>query len=151
LKSERPSPTPPSHLSPRTFVEVSAGLVFRDGKLLVTQRHAHSHLGGLWEFPGGKREAGESFAQCLVRELREELGVEVSVGGLFEEVTHEYPEKAVHLQFFVCRLVAGEPQPLGCAAVKWIRQGELGNYTFPAADAKLLGKLKGAPELWRAL
>jgi mutator protein MutT len=130
-------------------VEVSAGLIFRAGKLLITQRHADAHLGGLWEFPGGKREAGETFAQCLARELREELGIEVAVGQLFEEVTHEYPEKTVQLQFFICRLVAGEPQPLGCAAVQWIGQRELGNYGFPAADAGLLEKLKGAPEFWR--
>ena len=59
---------------------------------MITQRHAKSHLGGLWEFPGGKREAGETFEACLGREIREELGVEISVGGLFEEVTHVYPE-----------------------------------------------------------
>jgi len=73
----------------RKFVEVSAALIFRDGKLLITQRHARSHLGGLWEFPGGKREAGETFEGCLVREIREELGVEISVGELFEEIVHD--------------------------------------------------------------
>ena len=70
----------------RNLIEVSAAIVFRGGKLLVTQRHADAHLGGLWEFPGGKREAGESFEQCLVREIREELGVEISAGELFEEI-----------------------------------------------------------------
>ena len=67
---------------------MSAALIFRGSKILITQRHADAHLGGLWEFPGGKREAGESFEQCLVREIREELGVEISVGELFEEITH---------------------------------------------------------------
>ena len=61
-------------------IEVGAAIIFRDGKLLITQRHADSHLGGLWEFPGGKREEGETFEQCLVRELQEELCVGVSVG-----------------------------------------------------------------------
>src|ERR1017187_2822789 len=89
-------------------VEVRAALIFRDGKLLITQRHAKAHLGGLWEFPGGKREAGETFEQCLVREIREELGIEISVGELFEEVAHDYPEKSVHLKFFRCQLLAGE-------------------------------------------
>ncbi|MEI9864057.1 MAG: NUDIX domain-containing protein [Limisphaerales bacterium] len=65
------------------IIEVSAALIFRDGKLLIAQRHANSHLGGLWEFPGGKRESGETFEQCLVREIREELDVEISVGELF--------------------------------------------------------------------
>ena len=131
-------------------IEVSAGLLFRDGKLLITQRHADAHLGGLWEFPGGKREPGESFEQCLARELREELGVEVSVGRVLEDLTHSYSEKTVRLVFFLCRLGSGELQPLGCAAIKWISPGELNAHEFPAADARLLEKLKGAPELWHA-
>ncbi len=131
------------------IIEVSAGLIFRDGHLLIAQRHSAAHLGGLWEFPGGKREPGETFEQCLARELREELGVEVAVGEMFETVTHDYPEKSVHLQFHFCRIPAGEPQPLGCAALRWVKQAELDDYTFPAADARLLGKLRAAPELWR--
>ncbi len=123
------------------FIEVSAALIFRGGKLLITRRRDDAHLGGLWEFPGGKREADETFEQCLVRELREELGVESSVGEVFEEVTHAYPEKTVRLKFFICRLVRGEPQPLGCGAVKWVKKSELAEYAFPAADARLLDKL----------
>jgi mutator protein MutT len=127
----------------RHVTEVSAALIFRGGKLLITQRSAKAHLGGLWEFPGGKREPDETFEQCLVREIREELGVEITVGELFESVTHAYPEKTVHLKFFVCRLKCGEPQMLGCAAFKWISAAELGTYQFPAADTKLLKKLSG--------
>jgi mutator protein MutT len=130
-------------------IEVSAGLVFRDRKLLITQRHAGAHLGGLWEFPGGKREAGETFEQCLARELREELGVEVRVGELFESLTHAYPEKTVHLKFFLCQLDSGEPQPLDCAALRWVNRTELAEHTFPAADASLLVKLSASPDLWR--
>ena len=130
-------------------IEVSAGLIFRSGQLLVTQRHAGAHLGGLWEFPGGKREPGETFEQSLVRELREELGVEVAVGGLVAELTHAYAEKTVHLKFFRCRLVAGEPQPLDCAAVKWVGQAELAQHEFPAADAKLLEQLRTTAEFWQ--
>ena len=133
----------------RQSVEVSAGLVFRDGKLLITQRHADSHLGGLWEFPGGKREPGETFEQCLVRELREELGIEIKVGAILESLSHDYPEKSVHLKFFRCDWTRGEPQLLDCADFKWIGRDELDGYKFPAADARLLEKLKGSPELWR--
>jgi mutator protein MutT len=122
-------------------IEVAAALIFRDGKLLITQRHKDSHLGGLWEFPGGKREAGETFEQCLVREIREELGAEISVGKLFEDIQHDYPDKSVRLKFFICKLLSGEPQPLGCAACKWMGKGELKDYQFPAADARLLEKL----------
>ena len=131
-----------SKFATRNLIEVSAALIFRGGKLLITQRHAEAHLGGLWEFPGGKREAGETFEQCLVREIREELGVEISVGELFEEVAHAYPEKAVRLKFFTCKLPAGEPRPLDCAAVRWVTKAELADFGFPAADARLLARLE---------
>ncbi len=135
-------PTKNSKLKTKNCLEVSAALIFRNGKLLITQRHADAHLGGLWEFPGGKREPDETFEQCLVREIREELGVEISVGALFEEISHAYPEKSVRLKFFVCKLLSGEPQPLDCASFKWVGKSELDDHTFPAADAQLLQKLK---------
>ena len=131
------------------LIEVSAGLVFRDGQLLITQRHADAHLGGLWEFPGGKREPPETFAECLVRELREELGIEVIPGEVLESLTHDYPEKSVHLKFFHCRWQSGEPQALGCADWKWVGVEELVQYRFPAADARLLTRLSTTPTWWR--
>jgi mutator protein MutT len=137
------SSTKNSKLKIKNCVEVSAALVFHHGKLLITQRHAGAHLGGLWEFPGGKREPDETFEQCLARELREELGIEVEVGGLFEEISHAYAEKTVRLKFFTCKLVSGEPRPLDCAALKWMDKTELGVFEFPAADARLLEKLRG--------
>jgi mutator protein MutT len=140
----------PSTLSPQPVVEVSAALIFRNGKLLIARRHSRAHLGGLWEFPGGKREPGESFAQCLVREIREELGVTIAVGKLFESVTHAYPDKIVRLEFFICRLLDGEPEPLGCDALRWATRSELADYEFPAADAQLLEELRAAQELWKA-
>ena len=132
-------------------IEVSAALIFRDGRLLITQRHSHSHLGGRWEFPGGKREPGETFEQCLVREIREELGAEIRVGELFDEISHTYPEKSVHLKFFICKLVSGEPEPIDCAAVKWTDKPGLDTHEFPAADAQLLEKLKDARFDWAAI
>ena len=129
-------------------IEVSAGLIFRNGKLLITQRYADSHLGGLWEFPGGKRETGETFEQCLQRELREELGVDVHVGNLIEELTHTYPERTVFLKFFVYQLEQSEPQPIGCAAIRWVEKDGLLEQEFPAADAKLLKRLRTNAELW---
>ena len=123
-------------------IEVSAALIFHRGQLLIAQRRAGAHLGGLWEFPGGKREPDETFEECLVRELREELGIEVEAGGLFDEISHAYPEKTVSLKFFACKLVSGEPRPLGCAAFKWIAKAELDKFEFPAADTRLLDKLR---------
>jgi mutator protein MutT len=130
------------------IIDVAAALVFREGKLLITQRYPDAHLGGLWEFPGGKREPNESFEACLARELVEELGMEVEVGQLVESLTHAYPEKTVHLRFFRCRWLKHEPQPLGCAALKWITPPELAQYDFPAADARLLVLLRSRPALW---
>ena len=136
-------------LTAMKIIEVAAGLVFRDGKLLITQRHAKDHLGGLWEFPGGKRRPEESFADCLVRELHEELGIEVEVGEVLESLTHEYPERTVRLEFFRCRWKKHEPQALGCSAFKWISAAELALHEFPAADARLLKRLQASPEFWR--
>lgn len=137
-----------SDASSRVSIEVSAGLVFRGGKLLITQRTANSHLGGLWEFPGGKREPQESFEQCLERELREELGIEVLVGKVIASLSHTYPEKTVYLRFFHCQWRAHEPQALECMAIQWVNASELKNYEFPAADASLIEMLQNSPDLW---
>lgn len=130
------------------IIDVAAGLVFRDGRLLITKRYDDAHLGGLWEFPGGKREPSETFDECLVRELREELGIEVVVGTLIESLTHEYPSKTVHLKFFNCQWRQNEPQPLGCSECKWVRVEELAEHEFPAADARLLQRLQNESALW---
>jgi 8-oxo-dGTP diphosphatase len=130
-------------------IEVAAGLVFREGKLLITRRHPDSHLGGLWEFPGGKREWPETFEQCLIRELREELGIEVEVGEAVESLTHIYPEKTVHLRFFRCLWRRHEPRALDCLAFRWIGPEELRDHEFPAADARLLQRLLSARDWWR--
>jgi 8-oxo-dGTP diphosphatase len=129
-------------------IEVAAGLIFRDGKLLITQRYPDAHLGGLWEFPGGKRECDETFSQCLARELKEELGVEVQVLDRIEVIEHAYPEKTVLLEFFRCRWLSNEPQPIGCPAFAWVTREQLREYEFPAADAHLLDTLEERTELW---
>jgi mutator protein MutT len=126
-------------------IEVAAGLVFRCGKLLITQRYADAHLGGLWEFPGGKRNPDETFEACLQRELMEELGIEVTVGELVEAIEHVYPEKSVLLKFFRCQWLRGEPEALGCPAFRWITRDEISDYHFPPADARLLKRL---PAMW---
>jgi 8-oxo-dGTP diphosphatase len=133
---------------PRPCLSVAAALIFRSGKLLITQRKVGTHLGGLWEFPGGKCEPTESFEDCLRRELREELAIEVVILELIESLTHEYPEKTVHLRFFRCRWLRNEPQPLGCAAFRWIEAAQLQDHSFPAADARLLGLLQTRIDWW---
>ena len=130
------------------IIDVAAALIFHEDKLLIAQRYPDSHLGGLWEFPGGKREPDESFEQCLRRELREELGIEVSVGELIESLTHEYSEKRVYLQFFRCQWTGGSPEAIGCPDFKWVSAAELRQYSFPAADARLLDRLQNDKRLW---
>ncbi|MGB9601707.1 MAG: 8-oxo-dGTP diphosphatase MutT [Limisphaerales bacterium] len=129
-------------------IEVAAGLIFKDGKLLITRRKKEDYLGGLWEFPGGKRNVNETFEDCLKRELMEELGIEVSVGELLWSMTHNYPEFQVHLRFFFCSLIKGEPKPIGCDSIQWISREQLCDYQFPEADALLVDLLNSLPQLW---
>ena len=138
----------PPVASRQPVIEVAAGLVFRRGKLLITQRYTQAHQGGLWEFPGGKRDHQESFEACLRRELMEELGIEIEVQALVEAIHHEYPGRAVFLKFFRCEWRRYEPQALECLDFKWVGIEELDRFEFPAADARLLETLRGRPELW---
>jgi len=137
-------------LTSTSVIDVAAGLVFRQGKLLITKRYDDAHLGGMWEFPGGKREPHETFEQCVARELREELGIEVKVGRLLDSVTHQYPGKTVHLKFFVCDWLEKEPQALGCSECKWVRADELDGHEFPEADFQLLRRLQTESDLWNS-
>ena len=129
-------------------IEVAAGLVFRKGHLLITQRPAGGHLAGLWEFPGGKREIGEGMPDCLQRELTEELGITVDVGQCVETLTHSYPEKTVRLEFYLCELIDGEPIGLDGQQLAWVTVDTLDAYEFPAADARLLERLKTETFWW---
>lgn len=122
-------------------IQVAAGLVVRDGRYLITKRKAGVHLEGLWEFPGGKREASESLEECLHRELREELGIEVEDSRLFQVVRHTYPEHTVELHFFQCRYLGGEAKALGCEALAWVGPQEIGSYEFPPADRPIVDAL----------
>jgi 8-oxo-dGTP diphosphatase len=123
-------------------IEVVAGLI-RDGqgRYLITRRRQGTHLGGLWEFPGGKREPDETLAQSLRRELQEELGAVFVVGELVETVRWAYPEKTVVLSFFHCRLEEGAIEPREGQLMQWVPPADLQRYDFPPADAALLTRL----------
>ena len=129
-------------------VEVAAGLVFRNGKLLITKRPDGAHLAGFWEFPGGKREPDETIEECLRRELWEELGIEVGLGQALDTVTHQYPEKTVKITFFTCRLAKGEPRAIECADIAWVGRDHLAKYDFPPADLQLISRLVDDPSFW---
>ena len=113
---------------------VVAGVVRRNGRVMICQRRPEVHNGLKWEFPGGKLEKGESPEQALARELREELGIEALVGGILGTVRYRYPEKEVLVMFFDCRILRGEPKTLDCNAIEWVTPRQLKGYDFAGAD-----------------
>jgi 8-oxo-dGTP diphosphatase len=125
-------------------VEVVAGLI-RDeaGRYLITRRRRGSHLAGLWEFPGGKLEPGETVAAGLRRELQEELSATFTVGDLVETVRWEYPERTVVLHFLACRLERGPIVPTEGQGMEWVAPARLVEYDFPPADRELIQRISG--------
>lgn len=123
-------------------VEVAAGLVYSDGRYLIARRNPGVHLAGFWEFPGGKREAGETLEACLRRELFEELGIRIDVPIPFQIIRHEYEETTVELHFFRCRIETGNATAIDCAEIRWVRPQELGSFEFPPADRPIIEALQ---------
>ena len=123
------------------MVEVVAALIWKGDKFMICQRPAHKARGLLWEFVGGKLESGETKVQALIRECQEELAVTLSVGDVFMEVVHEYPDITVHLTLFNATIADGEPQKLEHNDIKWIKPSEIPNYAFCPADEEILAKI----------
>ena len=121
-------------------VTVVAAVIERDGAFLVTRRPDGVHLAGMWEFPGGKIDKGETHADALTREIREELGTDVRVRDLRFEIRHEYPERSVALYFYGCEL-AGTPVPQLGQQMRWVPRAELATLDFPPADQQLILQL----------
>lgn len=121
---------------------VVAAVIVRDGRVLLTRRLEGQHLAGLWEFPGGKLEGGESPEEALVRECREECGIEVEVGEIVDVTYHRYPEKDVLLLFYRCELRAGEVRHLQVADHAWVAPSELDDYPLPPADERVIARIR---------
>ncbi|MFH1011244.1 MAG: A/G-specific adenine glycosylase [bacterium] len=134
LPLRRKSPPLPHH-------HVTAAIIRRRGKVLITQRKPDGFLGGLWEFPGGTQEKGESLEGCLKREIREELGVDIEVGELFATVKHAYSHFRITLHAFLCSLRRGRIRKLGVADYRWVLPQELQNFAFPKADRVIIQNL----------
>ena len=127
------------------MVEVVAALVHmkeNPRRFLICQRPAHKSRGLLWEFVGGKVEPGETKQEALVRECREELGVTVSVGNVYMELTHDYPDLTIHLTLFHAESTDGVPQLLEHNAICWIAPEEIDGYDFCPADEEILARLR---------
>ena len=123
------------------MVEVVAALIWDKGRFMICQRPAHKARGLLWEFVGGKVEPDETKEAALIRECREELAVTLSVGDVFMEVTHEYPDLTVHLTLFNATIAAGIPQKLEHNDIRWITPAQIGDYEFCPADVEILGEI----------
>jgi mutator protein MutT len=124
------------------IIEVGCAVIQNEGKILIAQRKTGSYYGGYWEFPGGKQEPGETIEQCLVREVREELGVEIEPLRLLRKTSHTYPEREVLLHFYLCRLVSGQPSKIDCEDFCWIEPKDSGEFQFLPADGDILEDLK---------
>lgn len=123
--------------------DIAAGVVWNDqGDFLIAQRPLDGMLGGLWEFPGGKQEPGETLQDCLRRELLEELDIEVAVGELLTVVKHAYTHFSITMHVFHCRIVAGRPRALGCAGWCWVTLDDLSRFAFSAADHQVIAALR---------
>ena len=123
------------------MTEVVAALIWQGEKFMICQRPAHKARGLLWEFVGGKVEAGETPQEALIRECREEIDVLLSVGDVFMDVTHEYPDLTVHLTLFHATVAEGEPQMLEHNDIQWITPQEIPNYDFCPADVEILDRI----------
>ncbi len=128
--------------SPRPHKVIAVAVVFRGHELLIDQRLETSMLGGLWEFPGGKIEPGESPADCVVREVKEEIGIDVTAEAELATIEHEYTHFTITLIAHICRYQSGEARPLQCADVRWIPPDQLKDYAFPMANQKLFPYLQ---------
>ncbi|MCJ7813129.1 A/G-specific adenine glycosylase [bacterium] len=118
--------------------DVTAGIIWRKGKFLITLRPPKGLLGGLWEFPGGKQKAGESLKDCLQREIREELNVDIKVDNLLVSVKHAYTHFRITLHVFNCQYVGGKIRLHGCDDYLWITSAELDDFALPGADRKVI-------------
>ena len=121
-------------------IEVVAAVIFKDGKVFATQR-GHGDFKDGWEFPGGKQEAGETAADCLVRECREELGIEIDIVALLEQTSYTYPDNKIGLSFFAAKITGGVPQKSVHQKILWVRPAELLQYQFCPADTEIVSRL----------
>ena len=127
--------------SPRKVIVVLAAIIERDGRFLVSRRLKGTHLAGLWEFPGGKREPGETDEACLRREISEELGVDAEIAGEIFSTEHAYPDRVVRLHFRECAIPKDPIAMLG-QELRWVASADLHSLEFPPADAELIDLLR---------
>ena len=129
--------------SPLAHKQIGVAVIWsQEGQILIDRRRQDGLLGGLWEFPGGKIEPGETVEDCIKREIREELGIEILVGDRLITLDHAYTHFRVTLNVHDCRYLSGEPQPIECDEVRWVTLAELDQFPFPTANVQIIEALK---------
>ena len=126
---------------PQRVIEVGCAIIRRGPQLLIAQRKPEDHLGGYWEFPGGKKRRQESLEECLIREAQEELGIAILPQRFFRKIDHPYPERILSLHFYLCAWVSGDPQRIECHDFQWIFPEALRDFQFPPADDEIIAEL----------
>jgi mutator protein MutT len=122
---------------------IGVAVIWNDaGQILIDRRKPGGKIGGLWEFPGGKVELGESIETCVAREVQEELGIQIRVGDSLMTIDHDYTEFTLTLHVHHCRHIGGEPQTIECDEIRWVRPDELGQFAFPPANDVIIQALQ---------
>ena len=114
----------------------------KQGKILIDRRKKTGEMGGLWEFPGGKIEVGETIEECIQREVKEELDIEIIVGDRLTTITHAYQTFNVTLYVHNCQYLSGKPQPLECEEIHWVEPAQMNQYQFPQANIQIINLLQ---------
>jgi len=125
-----------------SVIQVAAAIIIKNDKVLIAKRPEGKHKAGYWEFPGGKIEDNETAEQALVREIKEELNIEISNCEFFTSIEFEYPEKKVQLEFFKVSGFTGEPRGMEGQLIQWVEVSKLQSYQFPEANLVVVNKLQ---------
>ena len=132
---EIPSPVPQK--------SIGVAVIWNDqSKILIDRRRKEGPMGGLWEFPGGKIEPGETVEECIKREIQEELGIEIEVGSHLITIEYDYKQFSIILNVYHCRHLTGIPQPIECDEVRWVTLDELDQFSFPQANFQIIDLLR---------
>jgi len=123
--------------------QIGVAVITNDqGQVLIDRRPAGGSFGGLWEFPGGKLEPGETAAECIVREVQEEIAIEVAVKESLVTIDHDYPQVRLTLYVYLCQHLSGQPQTIACDEVRWVAIADLDQYSFPKANGEIIQALR---------